>query len=77
MPMIDPVPNTWTATTALAANEGWQCREGSVLVTADSSPGDDHGIQLSEGQAWTFPPGTVVQYRAISENAKIQREVVA
>lgn len=76
MPMINNVPTTWDSVT-LAASEGWQVREGSAYLSTESSGDDDRGVRLEAGQAWPFPSGATVYYRAAGGETRISREVIA
>lgn len=76
MPMINDVSQTWSSAT-LSDNEGWQCRLGSVYLSTEASGDSDRGVRLEAGDAWPFPAGTTVYYRAVGGEARISRELLA
>ncbi|WP_413219078.1 hypothetical protein [Tritonibacter mobilis] len=76
MTMINNVTATW-ANETLAQAEGWQCREGAVYLSTESSGDDDRGTRLDKGQAWPFPSGVTVYYRSVGGSARISREQIA
>lgn len=76
--LIENVSPAWSAGVTLSAAEGWQCREGAVLVSTSGSGSDDRGVMLTAGQAWPFPSGATVYYRRVSSSpAAIAREAIA
>jgi hypothetical protein len=76
--LIENIGEDWSAGVLLTANEGWQCRQGAVLVSTAGSGSNDRGIRLESGQAWPFPEGATVYYRRVSgPGATIAREPVA
>ena len=76
--MIEDIGEDWSAEgVTLDAAEGWQCRDGSVLLSTSSTGAANRGIFLQAGQAWPFPDGVTVYYRGVSRPARIARERVA
>lgn len=76
MTMINNVTEFWESVTISNA-EGWQCREGAIYISCDASGDYDRGVRLERGQAWPFPAGATVYYRATGGMARISREVIA
>lgn len=76
--LITNIGEDWSAGVTLTQDEGWQCREGVVLVTTEASGAADRGVMLPLGAAWPFPAGSTVYYRRLSgPGARIAREPVA
>ena len=67
--------STWKSVT-LAADEGWQCRAGQLLVTKEAAGDEDRGILLNHGQAWSFTAGDTVYFRAVFGTARVAREAI-
>lgn len=74
--MINDISQTWGNETLTQA-EGWQVREGSVYLSEESTGDPDRGVRLDKGQAWPFPTGTTVYYRAVGGVARICRLAIA
>lgn len=76
MSMINAVSQSWNSA-LLSADEGWQCRYGSIYLSTESSGDDDRGVRLDKGDVWPFPSGATVYYRAVGGPARISREILA
>lgn len=76
--LIQNISESWSEGVTLNAAEGWQCRDGIVLVTASDEGPENRGIQLESGQAWAFPEGATVRYkRLVGSATTIAREPIA
>lgn len=76
MAMINNISQSFTSA-VLSQAEGWQVREGAVYLSTEASGDEDRGVRLEVGQAWPFPNGSTVYYRAASGSARISREPIA
>jgi hypothetical protein len=78
MASISNIGTAWTTIGApTAANEIWQCKAGSVEITAEAVPGPNDGIRLNIGQGCPISAGKTISYRRVSESAAvIQREAL-
>lgn len=76
MPYDPQVSSDWT-TVVLEADEIWQCREGQILVTADSLTTRTQGILLDgdENAGVKIASGKTVRYRKVGDaTAVLARE---
>ncbi|SNR66637.1 hypothetical protein [Paracoccus sediminis] len=63
MSLIKNVTNTWSDPVALATDEIWQARWGSVFLTTTANPDPKDGFSLEQGQGVLIGAGTQVRYR--------------
>lgn len=63
MPRLTVNSEDWTALSALGADTTFQCIEGSVEITAESSPSGSTGFILTQFQGHQFASGATVSYR--------------
>ncbi len=75
---ISPGNVAWANSGALATNEDWQVRSGTVIVRTGTAPAADSedGILLRAGSIAQFNTGETVHYRGSSgyEACRIWRE---
>ena len=77
MSLISDASTIWSALLALATDEIWQTRQGSVFVTTTASPALDDGLALHEFHAVQLSAGSEVRYRKEgSADALIVREAI-
>lgn len=72
----EDVSSGWTEVT-LAADEIWQCRGGTILVTVGAPNSRNQGIELDgdTGQGIRIASGKTINYRRINDgNAVLARE---
>ena len=76
MARIVDADNTWRSVT-LTADEVWQVREGSVLLSTDATEAQREGFLLAHLEAMRFSNGRTVFYRLASgTSARIARDAV-
>lgn len=69
--MHTDIPETWSAGVTLVATEIWQCRAGTVLLSASDTGADDRGIRLRAGDAVQVSSGATVYYRRLDASAAV------
>lgn len=76
MAMIYTTDNDWVTVGPLAADEIWQCRGGSFLLSLEAVADVLQGLLLSQiGDNVRVPSGKTVRYRSYYK-AIISREVI-
>jgi len=74
MAIITNIPQTWTAIGApTAANEYWQCTDGTVEITAGATPATPDGIRLEAGLGVQVSAGKTISYRRVTDTAAVIR----
>lgn len=71
MAAIENIPETYTTLAALAADEIFQCRAGTVEITTDAVPAVGGGWLLRAGQAIQISAGAEVSYRRFGGTAAV------
>lgn len=64
MTVIRDIPQTFTNYGPTAADQYWQCRAGTVLISLEQGEDEDRGIMLKVGQGFDIPSGKTVYMRA-------------
>lgn len=76
MPRITNIPDTFTATAELVAEEIWQVHDGAVRISLEDGADLERGIRLTQWQTILVPAGKVVRYRRDGSSAAVlSREV--
>lgn len=78
MAVLSGFGQSWTAiSTPTATAEIWQCTNGVVEITAESTPGTYDGIRLTSGMGVPVSSGKTISYRRVgSAPATIRREAI-